>query len=72
MQHITEAEEDEAKKSGEHLGSKRKFDEFECPTCSAYNPHEAFGNGEDVHCAYCGLPFVAEVDDEGRLKLREH
>ncbi len=71
LQQITEDEEDEAKKSGEHEGSRRTFSEFECPTCSAYNPHERFGNEDEVRCAYCGLGFVAVVDDEGKLKLRE-
>lgn len=71
LQHIAEDEEAENKKSGAHLGAKRRFDEFECPTCSAYNPHESFGNGEEVSCAYCGLPFSAEVDEDGKLKLRE-
>ena len=71
MQHIAEAEEDESRKSGEHLGTRRKFNEFECPTCTAYNPHEEFGDGEEIRCSYCGLGFKAVVDDEGRLKLRE-
>ena len=71
LQHITEAEEDENKKSGDYLGTKKKFTEFECPTCSAYNPHEAFGNGDEISCGYCGLPFQVEVDEEAKMKLRE-
>ena len=71
LMQIDEAEEDEAKRSGEALGSKRRFDEFECPTCSAYNPQDDFGNGDDLTCSYCGLSFLAIVNDEGKLKLRE-
>jgi hypothetical protein len=71
LQHIAEAEEEEAKKSGEALGTRKKFDEFECPTCEAYNPHAEFGNGDEVNCAYCGLPFEVEVTDEAKLILRE-
>lgn len=64
-------QEDEDKKSGKALGVKRKFEEFECPTCSANNPYDAFGNGDEVLCNWCGLQFKAFVDDEGTLKLRE-
>jgi hypothetical protein len=71
MGHIAEMEEEEAKKSGENLGARRKFNEFECPTCSANNPFDDFGHGDEVHCAWCGLGFTATVDDDGRLKLRE-
>ena len=49
----------------------KRFDEFECPTCDAYNPHTDFGNGDEVLCAYCGLAFEVEVSDEAKLKLRE-
>jgi hypothetical protein len=71
MHEIAEQEEEEErKKSGEHLGAKRRFDEFECPTCSANNPLD-FGNGDEVPCSYCGLSFLAVVDEDGKLKLRE-
>ncbi len=70
MGEIAEQEEEEAKKSGKAQGSKRRFDEFECPTCSANNPLE-FANGDEIMCSYCGLSFKAQVDDEGNLKLRE-
>jgi transcription elongation factor Elf1 len=53
-------------------GRKRRFSEFECPTCSAHNPMgDAFGNGDDVFCGYCGQSFVAIVDEDGALKLKE-
>ncbi len=51
--------------------NRRKFDEFECPSCNANNPCEEFGNGDEVLCGYCGLSLKAIVDDEGKLKLRE-
>ena len=63
-------EEDE-KPTGKDLGAKRKFDEFECPACSANNPFDTFGNGDDVLCNWCGMEFRAIVDDEGNLKLKE-
>ena len=68
---IQDQEEEEAKKSGRILGSKRRFDEWECPGCSAYNPREDFGHGEELMCSYCGLSYLAEVDDEGTLHLKE-
>ena len=71
LQHIAEDEEDENKKSGLALGTKKRFDEFDCPTCDAYNPHPDFGNGDEVLCAYCGLTFLVIVNDETRMKLRE-
>ena len=71
LEGIAEAEEDVDKKGGANLGQKRKFDEFECPVCSAYNPHETFGSEDDVTCAFCGLPFTAVVNEDGKLKLRE-
>ena len=52
-------------------GAKRKFDEFECPSCSAHNPYDEFGNNDEVLCGYCGLSLKALVDEEGKLKLRE-
>jgi len=70
--YIAEDEEEEQKKSGVSLGSKRRFDEFECPACTAYNPlGDGFGNNDEVICNYCGVAFVAKVDDEGKLKLKE-
>jgi aerobic-type carbon monoxide dehydrogenase small subunit (CoxS/CutS family) len=53
-------------------GHRRRFTEFECPTCSAHNPvGDAFGNGDDVFCGYCGQSFVALVDEDGALRLKE-
>ena len=62
---------DDDRKSGKALGAKRKFDEFECPTCSAHNPFETFGNNDELLCNWCGLSFLAIVDSEGQLRLRE-
>jgi hypothetical protein len=69
--HIAEEEAADAKKDKSSLGRLRTFDEFECPTCEAYNPHADFGNGDEVVCAYCGIPFTVVVTDEGKLKMRE-
>jgi len=64
-------DEDE-KKTGKALGVKRKFDEFECPACSANNPWgESFGNNDEVLCNWCGISYKAVVDDEGELRLKE-
>ena len=70
--YIAEEQEEEDRKSGVSLGSKRRFDEFECPACSAYNPvGDGFGNTDELVCNYCGIEFTAQVDDEGRLKMKE-
>ncbi len=62
---------DDDANDGRGLGSKRKFSEFECPECAAYNPHDdGFGDGDEVLCNYCGESFKARVNDEGKLRLR--
>jgi hypothetical protein len=66
-----EHDEDEAKKDPARAGARRKFAEFDCPTCSANNPQDDFGNGDEVICGYCGLGFLVKVTNEGELKLRE-
>ena len=71
MGEISDQEEEDNKKSGRSLGSKRKFEEFECPACSANNPYDEFGNNEEVLCNWCGVEFKALVDDEGNLRLKE-
>ena len=69
---MADQEDEDSKKAGKTQGVKRKFDEFDCPACSANNPvGDGFGNGDDVMCNYCGLEFKVQVDEEGRLKLRE-
>jgi hypothetical protein len=65
-------EDDERRSSGAGKGSKRRFDEFECPTCSAYNPvGDGFANNDEVLCNYCGVEFKATVDEDGTLRLKE-
>jgi hypothetical protein len=64
-------QDDDEKKTGQELGSKRKFDEFECPACSANNPFDTFGNGDEVLCNWCGMDFRALVDEDGKLRLKE-
>ena len=66
-----EEEDSSSKKDPRGTGAKRKFDEFECPSCSAHNPFDEFGNNDEVLCGYCGLSLKATVDDDGKLKLRE-
>lgn len=64
--------EDDEKKTGAALGVKRRFDEFECPACSANNPWgEGFGNSDEVLCNWCGMQYVATVDEDGKLRLKE-
>ena len=64
-------DDDDEKKSGASLGVRRRFSEFDCPSCSANNPFDEFGNGDEVLCGWCGLEFRAQVDDEGALRLKE-
>lgn len=53
-------------------GPKKKFFEFDCPSCNANNPWgDGFVDGEEVNCHYCGTSFQARISDEGKLKLRE-
>jgi hypothetical protein len=52
-------------------GSRRRFNEFECPDCTANNPvDDGFGNGDEIICNYCGTEFRVVVDDDSRLKLK--
>ncbi len=64
-------EDDDEKKTGKALGSKRKFDEFECPACSAHNPFDTFGHNDEGLCNWCGIYYKAIVDDDGNLRLKE-
>lgn len=53
-------------------GRARRFGDFDCPGCNANNPYDdAFGDGDEVRCYYCGQEYRAEVNDSGRLRLRE-
>jgi transcription elongation factor Elf1 len=54
------------------LGRARRFQDFDCPDCNANNPYDdSFGDGDEIRCYYCGQEFRAEVNDSGRLRLRE-
>lgn len=51
---------------------KKKFDEFDCPTCNANNPWpDGLHDGEEINCHYCGTSFMVRFTDEGKMKLRE-
>jgi hypothetical protein len=61
----------DAADAGAKLGRLRKFDEFDCPDCSANNPwDEKLGDGDEVRCSYCGEEFKAAVSEDGRLRLK--
>ncbi|WP_242396054.1 hypothetical protein [Anaeromyxobacter oryzisoli] len=63
-------EDDEA--AGDSAGRRRRFKDFDCPDCSANNPYDdAFGDGDEVRCYYCGQEFRVHVSEEGRLRLKE-
>jgi hypothetical protein len=58
--------------AGAAAGHRRRFTDFDCPSCAANNPYDdGFGDGDEVLCYYCGQEYRAEVSDEGRLRLRE-
>jgi len=66
----SEADDDDEKRTGRALGTRRRFTEFDCPACSANNPFE-FGNNDEILCNWCGIGYVAIVDEEGSLRLKE-
>jgi transcription elongation factor Elf1 len=65
-------DEEDRSEAGEKEGRRRTFQDFDCPGCNANNPYDdAFGDGDEVLCFYCGQEFKVMVNDEGRLRLRE-
>ena len=53
-------------------GGKRKYKEWDCPSCNANNPAgEPISDGDELICNYCGTTFLAKLTDEGKLKLKE-
>lgn len=51
---------------------KKKYDEFDCPSCNANNPWpDGLHEGEEIHCHYCGTSFLVRFTDEGKLRLKE-
>jgi len=67
-----DAYDEDEKPQAEDLGAARRFDDFDCPECDANNPwDDGFGDGDEVRCFYCGQEFKAQVNDSGRLRLRE-
>ena len=70
--HAWEEDDKESAGEGEKQGRRRRFKDFDCPSCNANNPYdEPFGDGDEVLCFYCGEEFKVQVNDEGRLRLRE-
>jgi DNA-directed RNA polymerase subunit RPC12/RpoP len=68
--YLDEEEEPEGK-GGDGEGKSRRFREFECSDCDAYNPYDdGFGDGDEIRCHYCGQEFRVQVSEEGRLRLR--
>jgi hypothetical protein len=64
-------DEDEGNRRSEDDLSGRRFTEFDCPECDANNPYpDAFGDGDEIRCFYCGEEFRVRVDDSGRLRLK--
>jgi hypothetical protein len=64
--------EDEELDKGDEAGPNRRFQDFDCPSCSANNPYDdSFGDGDEVLCYYCGQGFQVRVSAEGRLRLKE-
>jgi hypothetical protein len=65
-------DDDDKDRKGADLGTRRRFGDFDCPTCNANNPwDDGFGDGDEIRCFYCGEEFKVLVTEEGRLRLRE-
>lgn len=65
-------DEDEEEKKSDGVGVKRRFKEFDCPSCNANNPCDPpIGNGDEVLCNYCGSEYSVSVNEDGRMKMRE-
>jgi hypothetical protein len=58
--------------AGGAAGRRRRFTDFDCPSCAANNPYDdGFGDADEILCYYCGQEYRVEVTDEGRVRLRE-
>ncbi len=63
--------EDDDDKQAQPVGQATRFKEFDCPSCNANNPCDPpIGDGDEVLCNYCGQELRADVDGDGRLRLR--
>jgi transcription elongation factor Elf1 len=72
MSYDSHSDDDEVDAQGSKEGRMRRFQDFDCPGCNANNPYDdAFGDGDDVLCFYCGQEYKVRVSDEGRLRLQE-
>ena len=69
--HPHDSDDDAETRELEFGGPGRRFGDFDCPDCSANNPYDdAFGDGDEIRCYYCGAEFLVKVTEEGRLKLK--
>jgi len=58
--------------SDEPAAPKRKYNDFDCPSCNANNPYdEGITDGAEIRCYYCGTEYRVRIDENGKLKLRE-
>lgn len=71
MPYDPHADDDDERPDGSERGRQRRFQDFDCPDCSANNPYDdGFGDGDEIRCYYCGQEFKATVSEEGRLRLK--
>jgi hypothetical protein len=71
MPYDPHGDDDDERSDGSEAGRRRRFQDFDCPDCSANNPYDdAFGDGDEIRCYYCGQEFKVTVSEEGRLKLK--
>lgn len=53
-------------------GKKKKWDEFDCPSCNANNPWpDGLNDKDEVNCHYCGTSYLVRIADDSKLKLKE-
>ena len=71
VNHAHDPDDDAETREMDLAGPGRRFGDFDCPDCSANNPYDdAFGDGDEIRCYYCGAEFLVKVTEEGRLKLK--
>jgi DNA-directed RNA polymerase subunit RPC12/RpoP len=69
--HAGDPDDDDDADDPSQEGPGRRFGDFDCPDCSANNPYDdAFGNGDEIRCYYCGAEYLVMVTEAGRLRLK--